>query len=39
MKRMSEMEGETPLKRPRPAGDTELRLLIQSKVSEDVQPT
>ncbi|MPC38412.1 hypothetical protein E2C01_031918 [Portunus trituberculatus] len=32
MKRMSEMEGETPLKRPRPAGDTELRLLIQSKV-------
>lgn len=30
---MSEMEGETPLKRPRPAGDTELRLLIQSKVS------
>ena len=29
---MSEMEGETPMKRPRHAGDTEVRLLIQSKV-------
>ncbi|KAG7173930.1 Heterogeneous nuclear ribonucleoprotein K-like 1, partial [Homarus americanus] len=36
MKRMSEMEGETPLKRPRPAGDTELRLLIQSKAAGSV---
>ncbi|XP_066959132.1 heterogeneous nuclear ribonucleoprotein K isoform X6 [Macrobrachium rosenbergii] len=36
MKRMSEMEGETPLKRARPAGDTELRLLIQSKAAGSV---
>ncbi|XP_037776373.1 heterogeneous nuclear ribonucleoprotein K-like isoform X3 [Penaeus monodon] len=36
MKRMSEMEGETPLKRPRPGGDTELRLLIQSKAAGSV---
>ncbi|KAK7085291.1 hypothetical protein SK128_012969 [Halocaridina rubra] len=33
---MSEMEGETPLKRARPAGDTELRLLIQSKAAGSV---
>ncbi|KAK3894423.1 hypothetical protein Pcinc_001819 [Petrolisthes cinctipes] len=36
MKRVMEMEGETPLKRPRPAGDTELRLLIQSKAAGSV---
>lgn len=36
MKRMSEMEGEAPQKRARPAGDTEIRLLIQSKAAGSV---
>ncbi|KAL7647590.1 UNVERIFIED_CONTAM: hypothetical protein RMT77_001190 [Armadillidium vulgare] len=37
MKRMSDMDAEeSPVKRPRPTGDTELRLLIQSKAAGSV---